>query len=262
MCSFATSWLLFIHKCENGCILIIISSSFLFVANLSDELPNRLAAVQIRSMHPGYIVRTVFPQDQERLLQFLRRFFFRDEPMNLAVKLLETPESRCAELEEYAVSSLQDEVSVAAFDDHGEMVGVIVNGIARREEVDYTDKSDECPNKKFARILKVLGHLDREAKIWEKLPASCTSVLEVRIASTHSDWRGRGLMRALCEESERLAKSVGASAMRMDATSAFSAAAAERLGYKRIYRVLYADLPYAPQPEAPHLEARVYIKEI
>ncbi|KAI5643304.1 hypothetical protein NE865_04722 [Phthorimaea operculella] len=229
---------------------------------LSDELPNRLAALQIRSMHPGYSVRKLYPDDKEPVLEFLRRFFFRDEPMNLAVQLLETPESRCQELEDYAVSSLEEEVSVAAYDDQGEMVGVILNGIARREEVDYTDKSDECANKKFARILKVLGHLDREAKIWEKLPASCHTALEVRIASTHSDWRGRGLMRALCEESERLAKSVGASAMRMDTTSAFSAAAAERLGYKSVYRVLYADLPYAPQPEAPHLEARVYIKEI
>jgi hypothetical protein len=48
----------------------------------------------------------------------------------------------------------------------------------------------------------VLGHLDREAKIWEKVSNCCDKVLEVRIASTDTAWRGRGLMRILCEESE------------------------------------------------------------
>lgn len=46
----------------------------------------------------------------------------------------------------------------------------------------------------------------------------------------------------------------------MDATSFYSGRAAERLGYKNIYSIKYADLPDAPQPEPPHLEARVYMK--
>lgn len=53
--------------------------------------------------------------------------------MNLAVNLLETPESRCEELEEYAASTLEDLVSVAAVDKHGDFVGIVINGIARRE---------------------------------------------------------------------------------------------------------------------------------
>lgn len=53
--------------------------------------------------------------------------------MNLAVNLLETPESRCDELEDYAASTLEDGVSVAAVDEKGEYVGVIINGIVRRE---------------------------------------------------------------------------------------------------------------------------------
>ncbi|XP_052749587.1 arylalkylamine N-acetyltransferase 1-like isoform X2 [Galleria mellonella] len=211
---------------------------------------------------PSYTIRRITSEDTDAALQFLRNFFFLDEPMNLAVNLLETPESRCIELEEYSMSSISQGISVAAVDEKGEFVGVVINGLARREEVDYTDKSEDCPNEKFRRILKVLEHLNREAKIWEKLPESCDKVIEVRIASTHSAWRGRGLMRVLCEESERIAKEVGASAMRMDTTSAYSAAAAERLRYRSVYQVLYSDLPYAPQPKAPHVEAKVYIKEL
>ncbi|XP_053608968.1 uncharacterized protein LOC128674472 [Plodia interpunctella] len=232
---------------------------------LGDELPAQLAELDLRPRkmtQPAFSLRRVTKDDKEEIIRFLRRFFFQDEPMNLAVNLLETPNSRCEELEEYSASTLEQGLSLATVDEHGQIVGVILNGLARREDVDYSDKSSDCPNEKFRRILQVLGHLDREAKIWEKLPESCSRVVEIRIASTHSDWRGRGLMRVLCEETERLAKSIGAGALRMDTTSAFSAAAAERLKYKKAYSVLYADLPYAPQPETPHLEARVYIKEL
>lgn len=231
---------------------------------LADELPAQLSELDLRprSMAPLFTLRKLTPKDKEAALDFLRRFFFLDEPLNQTINLLETPESRCYELEDYAASSLADGVSVAAVDKNGDFVGIVINGLSRRDEVDYTDKSADCPDPKFRVILKFLSDLDRQARIWDKLPLSCHTVLEVRIASTHSDWRGRGLMRALCEESERIAKDIGAGALRMDTTSAFSAAVAERLKYKNVYDVLYSDMPDAPHPEPPHLEARVYIKEL
>ncbi|XP_048483400.1 arylalkylamine N-acetyltransferase 1-like [Plutella xylostella] len=255
---------------------------------LADELPEKLSELRLRPLsldkrplgldqrplgmdqrplskdkRPGYTVRRLGPQDKEQTLQFLRRFFFRDEPMNQAIQLLETPDSRCEELEDYAAATLDEEVSFAVVDDQGEFAGVIINGIVRREDAlaaAAVDKSSECPDPKFRRILSVLGHLERAARVWEQLAGA--PVLEVRIASTHSAWRGRGLMRVLCEETERLAKQLGCGALRMDATSAFSAAAAERLGYRCVYRVKYTDLPEAPVPDPPHTEARVYLKEI
>ncbi|KPI92474.1 hypothetical protein RR46_13695 [Papilio xuthus] len=232
---------------------------------LADKLPAQLSELELRPRtmaKPSYTLCRLSPADKDAVIDFLRRFFFRDEPLNQTINLLETPESRCLELEDYAVSTLHEGVSVAAVDDNGDFVGIVINGTVRREEVDYTDKSDECPHPKFKRILKLLCHLDREARIWDKLPQECHTVMEVRIASTHSEWRGRGLMRVLCEESERLAREVGASAMRMDTTSAFSAAAAERLNYKSVYGIFYEELSYAPHPAPPHLEAKVYIKEL
>ncbi|KAM3960229.1 arylalkylamine N-acetyltransferase [Aphomia sociella] len=232
---------------------------------LGDELPAQLADISLRPRkmaQPSYTIRRIKPEESDTAIQFLRNFFFLDEPMNLAVNLLETPDSRCIELEEYSASSISEGLSIAAVDEKGEFVGVIINGLAKREEIDYTDHSEDCPNPKFKRILKVLYHLNREAKIWDKLPTTCNKVMEVRIASTHSAWRGRGLMRVLCKETERIAKEEGAGAMRMDTTSAFSAAAAERLNYRSVYQVYYSDLPFAPQPKAPHLEARVYMKEL
>ncbi|KAJ8719729.1 hypothetical protein PYW08_011904 [Mythimna loreyi] len=198
---------------------------------LADKLPEQLAALDIsKKIQSTYHIRTITSKDKERTLDFLRRFFFRDEPLNVAVNLLETPTSRCLELEEYASSSLDQGVSLAAVDDNGEFVGIVLNAIVHRNDVDDSDKVESCPHHKFKRILRLLTHLNNEAKIWEKVPASEDSVLELRIASTHPEWRGRRIMKVLTEESERIAKAQGACAIRMDATSAFSARAAERLG--------------------------------
>lgn len=60
----------------------------------------------------------------------------------------------------------------------------------------------------------------------------------------------------------RIALAVGAGALRMEAKSAFAAKAAEKCGFKEIYRLPYKDQTYTPQPAPPHLEARVYIKEL
>ncbi|XP_047028280.1 arylalkylamine N-acetyltransferase 1-like [Helicoverpa zea] len=230
---------------------------------LADKLPEQVAERGIqKKIEPAYHIQTISPKDKERTLEFLRRFFFRDEPMNVAVKLIESPTSRCHELEEYAASSLDQGVSVAAVDDNGEFVGVIINALIHRTDEEEPDKVESCPNEKFRRILRVLQHLNDEARIWEKVPESCKSMLEVRIASTHSEWRGRRIMKVLAEESERIAKQNGAGTIRMDTTSAFSARAAERLGYKSVYSILYADIPDGPQPEAPHFEASVYLKDL
>ncbi|XP_050549997.1 arylalkylamine N-acetyltransferase 1 isoform X1 [Spodoptera frugiperda] len=229
---------------------------------LADKLPEQVAEHGIKKIiEPAYHVRVITAKDKDRTIDFLRRFFFRDEPMNLAVNLLETPTSRCIDLEEYAASSLDQGVSLAAVDDNGEFVGVVINAIINRDDVEE-DKTEECTHHKFKRILRLLTHLSNEAKVWEKVPASCNVMMELRIASTHPDWRGRRIMKVLAEESERLAKSHGAGAIRMDATSAFSARAAERLGYKKVYSVLYKDLPDAPQPKAPHFAACVFIKPL
>ncbi|GBP33907.1 hypothetical protein EVAR_23253_1 [Eumeta japonica] len=61
-------------------------------------------------------------------------------------------------------------------------------------------------------------------------------------------------------ERGRIARDNGAAALRVDTTSAYSAAAADRLGYQRVFNVDYASLADAPLPDPPHTAASVYIK--
>lgn len=77
-----------------------------------------------------YHIQTVTKDDKLRILKFLRRFFFRDEPLNHSIELIpESEDSTCLELEEYcSMSSLENNLSLMAVSTSGAIVGVMLNG--------------------------------------------------------------------------------------------------------------------------------------
>lgn len=77
-----------------------------------------------------YHIQIITKDDKLRILKFLRRFFFRDEPLNHSIELIpESEDSTCLELEEYcSMSSLENNLSFMAVSTNGAIIGVILNG--------------------------------------------------------------------------------------------------------------------------------------
>ena len=63
------------------------------------------------------------------------------------------------------------------------------------EEPDYIIN---CKDEKFKKILKLLHYVEKNSKISEKYPGQ--KVLEIRIISVDSNWRGKGIAKALFEK--------------------------------------------------------------
>ena len=62
---------------------------------------------------PDYKIVPVTPKDTEKVLDHLRRFFFRDEPLNIDVKLLgENGDEDCHELEQYCSQSIPEGIRI------------------------------------------------------------------------------------------------------------------------------------------------------
>ena len=55
-----------------------------------------------------YTIVPITKDDTEKVVHFLRKFFFRDEPLNVTIGLLEEPDTTCPELEEYCTSCIPD----------------------------------------------------------------------------------------------------------------------------------------------------------
>lgn len=77
-----------------------------------------------------YHIQVVTKDDKLRILQFLRRFFFRDEPLNQCIGLIpEGEDSTCLELEEYcSMSTIANNLNIMAVSTSGAIVGVLLNG--------------------------------------------------------------------------------------------------------------------------------------
>lgn len=143
----------------------------------------------------GYEIVKVKKEDAGRAIDFLNRFFFRDEPLNVEKNLLETPEARCPELEEYSVKSIEEGCSLMAIDADGEIVGITVNGVQNKDD---PEEEFYCPNPKFEKILKLLDTVDKQCDIFGQFP-DINNVLIVKILSVDSSWRGRGIAKALID---------------------------------------------------------------
>lgn len=56
----------------------------------------------------AFSILSISEEDEGRVLDFLRQFFFRDEPLVDYLRLVDSPDQRSVELEEYSVESLCD----------------------------------------------------------------------------------------------------------------------------------------------------------
>lgn len=77
----------------------------------------------------------------------------------------------------------------------GEIVGVCLNGIMRRDD---PEEIFVCPNKKFEKILNLLDTVDKQADTFGQFP-DVDQIMLVKILSVDGSWRGRGIAKALID---------------------------------------------------------------
>ncbi|XP_071634644.1 arylalkylamine N-acetyltransferase 1 isoform X1 [Temnothorax longispinosus] len=214
-----------------------------------------------------YHIEIINKDDKLKVLKFLRRFFFRDEPLNQSIQLIpEGEDSTCMELEDYCShSSLENNLSLMAVSASGAIVGVLLNGKMDPPSNEEPEYIQSCKNAKFKKILRLLHHIDKGVNINGQYRDF--NVLEVRIISVDTNWRGKGVGKTLIEKSMEIAKEQGFHYIRADCTSFFSGKLCARLGFDAIYNLNYND--YVDEdgkpifsPASPHTAVVAYIKKL
>ncbi|XP_043285492.1 arylalkylamine N-acetyltransferase 1-like isoform X1 [Venturia canescens] len=212
-----------------------------------------------------YNIQLTCKEDKPRVLKFLRRFFFRDEPLNHSIELIpEGEDSTCLELEEYSLSALMDNLSLMAVSSNGSIIGVQLNGkMEAAPDEGEPEYITNCKNPKFRKILRLLHHVDKKVDIPSRYPKK--KVLEIRIISVDSNWRGQGVAGALIEKTIEIARELGFHLIRSDCTSLFSGKLCKRYGFEPVYELRYAD--YVDEngkpiftPAKPHDAVMTYVK--
>nr|CAD7573690.1 unnamed protein product [Timema californicum] len=256
---------------------------FLISPQLSDSAP----AGQVMSSE-DYHITPISPKDRDHVVEFLRRTFFRDEPLNIDVQLLgEDGKDRCAELENYSVECINEGkcyflsandreievrvsvgcLSLGAFSSSGKLVAVCLNGSNEPGHIPEMEaKVVNCTNPKFQKILNLLTRVEKEVDVFTRFP-DVHKALEVRILAVEKAWGGRGIGTKLLDMSRRIAIENGFPMFRVDCTSHYSARAVAKLGLSCIYTLLYKDHKNQDgfpvfNPAHPHNEVKTYVERI
>ncbi|XP_065160997.1 arylalkylamine N-acetyltransferase 1-like isoform X3 [Atheta coriaria] len=209
-----------------------------------------------------YEIKYVTQADYPRVLHHLQRFFFKDEPLNVSINLL-GGKNTCPELEDFSKKCLDHGCSYMAVSSSDEVVGVSVNAVDRPS--DGQEEAEDCGNPKFQKIINLLMTIDCEVDIFNRYK-DVNSVMNCKILSVDSTWRGRGIAKQLLDKTRDVARQQGQQLMRVDCTSHYSAKAIARLGFECIYTKQYADYKVDCEavftPEPPHTEVAVYVQAI
>lgn len=211
-----------------------------------------------------YEIKVATTDDREEFLNFLRTFFFRDEPLNSYLELITEENPRCRDLEDFSLKELNSGLNLKAVH-NGKLIGVCLNSILERGWLDEEDTSFTCEDKKFNVILGLLGHVARESNPFNTF-TDADRAMTVKVLSVDGAYRGKGIAKELMAKTRDLAKEHGCGFMTVDCTSHFTALALKKLGFDLHYSLNYAD--YKPngkivlKPSPPHLAVTVYTQKI
>lgn len=220
-----------------------------------------------RNAGMDYRIEIITKDDKLRVLKFLRRFFFRDEPLNQSIELIPKGEdSTCLELEEYcSVSSIENNLSLMAVSSSGAIIGILLNGKMDPPSEEEPAYISGCGNPKFKKILRLLHHVDKNVNRDGQFRG--LNILEIRIISVDSSWRGKGVAKALIEKTTEIGREKGFHVVRADCTSLFSGKVCARMGFEPIYELNYTD--YVDEdgnpvfsPAFPHTSIVTYVKKL
>lgn len=208
-------------------------------------------------------IELITEDDAEEVLKMLKKFFFKDEPLNTFVDLGE-----CKELEKYSTKSLHEHCSFKAVNSRGEIVGVNINGLINRpKETDEPPAklADVCAHPKFKKIMALMDHVDENFNIFD-LYQDVDRLLDIKIMSVDSNYRGLGIAGKLTDRTMQYVKDNNIKLVHVLCSSHFSARVMEKMDFQEVYNLPYQDyLVNGEQvfdPAKPHVAVRILTKRI
>ncbi|KAG5892440.1 hypothetical protein JTB14_009848 [Gonioctena quinquepunctata] len=206
-------------------------------------------------------IRIASDEDREQVLEFLQKFFYKDEPLNSFLELINDDHPRCLDLEKFSLKDLNNGVNLLAIY-NGKLIGVCLNGLMERGKI---DEEFLCKDEKFSKIIHLLEHVAMESDPFQKYPG-LDKAMTVKILSVDGSYRGKGIAKDLMAKTRELAKQMGCGFITVDCTSHYTACAAKKLGFEKHYALRYEDYKVNGEvvfdPAVPHKALTVYTQRI
>lgn len=207
-----------------------------------------------------YEIKPATKADRKEIVDHLRQFFFRDEPLNACLKLITEENATCPSLEEYTVRHLDDGINLMA------VKGSAIIGICLCVNVEKGKEDPfDCKDEKYNKIVKILDYAEQNCDAFKIFP-DCSKGAAVQVISVNPNYRSKGIAVELLRRACKLAKERGLDFINITCTGAYSAKLAEKLNFELKYILKYSDYKengiVVFKPQIPHTSLNVYLKKL
>jgi len=193
----------------------------------------------------SYDIVATTSEDRPIVMEFIKNYFFRHEPLVVCLDLFEEIES-LERLQNYAFKTLNNGLTLKAVSSNGDLMGVILSSIQSRDSNTNPENSDDEYEQgdtavdKFEKFMNLFGKVAREIDLFGVYP-EINRVLDIEIVAVDEAFRGRGVCKRLFDKTKELALENECSMVCVKCTSHFSSNAAKKLGFQCIYTLRYQD---------------------
>lgn len=139
----------------------------------------------------NFNIRVVTEEDKCRILEFFRKFFFKDEPLNKYLGLITEEKPVNEEVENFDCSDIGGSSLVAEL--NGQLIGVCINEIMEKGHI---RENFEPTDKEFAKIVKFLEFIAKNCNPFQHFPGA-TKAMSLKIVSVDGSFRGKGIAKQL-----------------------------------------------------------------
>ncbi|CRL06477.1 CLUMA_CG019794, isoform A [Clunio marinus] len=213
-------------------------------------------------MSSGIEIRAAKDNERGKVLEFLERNFFNEEPINKSY-----PSDDHSVEGEFLLSCLSHGNIILAIDSfNNQIAGLACFGeITKFYAQEGWDESEITTNRTWRDILKFMSHIEMKANVCERF--AVPKALHLHCVTADKKYRGKGIGKLLFNECFKVAKSRHLHLVSADCTSIYSIHIAEILGMECVSTVTYDEyhekLGYEIfKPIPPHFEIKTFIKRI
>lgn len=221
-----------------------------------------LASENCVSMDCEITFRFAEESESDQVLDFLRKHFFSEEPINNAYPIKDESME-----EDFILTLLPERNIIFAVDSSNDRIA----GLASMGEIteNYSreswEESETTTNKKWRDILKFMSYIESKSRFCERF--SCRTALHLHSVTVDKAYRGKSIGKLLYLECFRIAANRNYHLVTCDCTSIYSSRIAESVGMDCVSTVTYdeyndkvGDKIFHPIP--PHSEIKSFAKRI
>lgn len=194
-------------------------------------------------LNNNFFIRSINPNDKDSVLTILLEEFLITEPLNYATGITK---DQIIKIFQYLINNnFVMYNSFGAYTKDGQLVGIRLVDITKREDNEYNNKiTENCVNDEIVNLPPdiLITRILNEAKIdiWKEIPIEINTLIRTEIVCVAKEWQRRGIASRLENEGNKILKSKFPELQGIiaEATSVANQCLLTKEGYK-IYRKTY-----------------------